>query len=350
MAAETNSAPLNERRKYIVFDDPSLLGAETDITNSLISAKFSSGIDLATQLTLEIVDPNFSFARSNYFSITRDVYFKSNSLGSINESLKVSGQIALERLKYHHLEVSAVTCSGGPGTSPIWTIECRTKAIQQMRRDRNPGAIEGASQNYVITAGRKYGMNTVAETTSKSKNINKASNDRRSDSAWDVVKSLASEAKFITFESDGILFFASQKWMLGLWGSTRTNFDADLITRYGGLLRNGYNVIPVRYPSKESDIIRVHQMPQMRRSDNNPLLVEGSMVVDSIAGSILRPGMTIQLTNYPTFEGLYLISQVDYNVLTNDPATITFRSPEREDKDIIDYVVGATSPSTAYSN
>jgi len=330
-----------DRRKYIVFDDPSLLGAETDLTDSIISAKYSSGIDLATQLTLEIIDPDFEFAKNNYFAITRDVYFQSNVLQEIDDSLKMSSQIGLQSLKYQRLEVSAVTCKPGPGSSPVWTVECRTKAVQQMRRDRNPGAIEGQSHNFVIFAGQAYKIGVVAEETSKSKKINKASNDRRSDSLWDVIVNLAGEAKFVAYETDGILFFASQKWLLGQWGNIySTNVPNELVLASSGKLRNGYNFVPVRYPSEPTDVIQVHNLPQCRRSDNNPLAVEGTMTVDYVAGSILRPGMTIMLVDYPTFEGMYLISQVDYDILSGGPATITFRSPEREEKDILDYEIG----------
>lgn len=341
MPDESTSSSVIERRKYIVFDDPSFLGAKTDITDSLISARFSSGIDLATQLTLEIIDPNFEFAKSNYFAITRDVYFQSNHLKDVEESLTISSQVGLQSLKYHRLEVAAVNCASGPGSSPVWTVECRSKPIQQMRRDRDPSSIEGNSQNYVIMAGRKYGIGTVAEQTSKTRKINKASNDRRADSTWDVIKNLAGDAKFVVFESDTTLFFASQKYLLGLWGSTySTTIPTELVIASGGKTRNGYNFIPVRYPSEPNDPIQVFSLPNVRRSDNNPHAVEGSMTVDYVAGSVLRPGMTIMLVGYPTFEGMYLITQVEYDVLSGNPATIQFRSPEREEKDILDYEVG----------
>ena len=337
----TDLSSILDRRKYIVFDDPSFLGAETDLTDSIISAKFSSGIDLSTQVTLEIIDPGFGFAKNNYFAITRDVYIQTNVLQEIDASLKISSQIGLQSLKYQRLEISAVTCKPGPGSSPVWTVECRTKAVQQMRRDRRPGAIEGASQNYVISAGQAYNIGVVAEQTSKSKKINKASNDRRSDSLWDVITSLAGEAKFVAFETDGILFFASQKWLLGQWGSIySSSIPNEVVLASSGKLKNGYNFIPVRYPSEPTDVIQVHNLPQCRRSDNNPLMVEGTMTVDYVTGSILRPGMTIMLVGYPTFEGMYPISAVDYDILSGGPATISFRSPEREEKDVLDYQIG----------
>ena len=332
-----------DRRKEIVFDDPSFIGAESDLYHSLLSARFSSGIDLATQVSLEVIDPDFKMARNNYFQITRDVYVKTTKVKSLTESLNTSTYRVLSDVEYQRLEIAAASCAPGRGSSPVWTLECRSKPIQQMRRDKDPSSISGNGQNFAINAGKKFDLPVVAQATSKTRTINKASNDRAADSTWDVLSSLANDAKFVVFETDSILFFASQKYMIGLWGAGYAKgISADIIAASGAETRNGYNVCPMRFPSHPDDIFQLVQMPQMRRSDNDPLFVQGSASVDRSSGTALRPGMTVYISNYPTFEGMYLISQVDYNILDDSPVQIQFRSPEREAKDITNYGVGQT--------
>lgn len=346
MAADSNEDDLIERSKNIVFDDPSLAGAESDMHSSLLKATYSAGMDFATQVSLEIIDPDFSFAKNNYFQITRDVYFKTTKFQD-SEGLLTSTVVTLPKLEYQRLEIAAVTCQRGRGSSPVWTVECRTKAMQQMRRDKDPASISGTSYDFVVNAAQKYGMGCFAEQTGKTRQINKASNDRAADSTWDVIKNLASQAKFVTFESDSILFFTSQKHLMGQWGSTYTDeIEPEAIFASGAIARDAYNVIPIRWPSSSTMPFQLMELPTVRKSDNDPLAVQGSMLVDRASGTALRPGMTIYLGNYPTMEGMYLISSVSYDILSSDPVRVDFRSAEREAKDIRQYDVGTTFSST----
>lgn len=346
MAADSNEDDLIDRRKLIVFDDPSLAGAETDMHHSLLRATYSAGMDFATQVSLEIVDPDFGFAKNNYFQITRDVYFKTTKFLD-SEGAFTSTVTTLPKLEYQRLEIAAVTCQRGTGSSPVWTVECRTKSMQQMRRDKDPSSISGTSYDFVVNAADKYGMGCLAEQTGKTRTINKASNDRAADSTWDVIKNLAGQAKFVTFESDSILFFASQKHLIGQWGTTyQRQIDPAIVHASNATERDAYNVIPVRWPSSDLDQFRLMELPTMRKSDNDPLAVQGSMRVDRSSGTALRPGMTIFLHNYPTMEGMYLISSVSYDILSSDPVNVEFRAAEREAKDIRLYDVGETFDST----
>lgn len=341
--AEKTDAPI-DRRKDIVFDDPSLLGAETDMYESLLSAKFSSGMDLATQVTLQVIDPDWEMTKNNYFQITRDVYVRTTIDSHATETVNSSSATVLGQSNWVRLEIAAAAVSQGKGSSPVWTLECRNKAIQQMRRDKNPSSITGSGQNWVINAAEKYEMSCLAENTSKNRKINKASNDRAADSTWDVIKSLASEAKFVTFETQGFLMFASQKYMLGLWGSGRAeNVPSDVIFRSGASEKSAYNAVRMSWPPSPKDPFQLLSMPDVRRSDNDPLAVQGSATLDRSSGVTLRPGMTIYLSGIPTFDAMYLISQVDYDLLQSGPVRIQFRSPEREEKDIKNYQVGATA-------
>jgi len=108
--AENTDTPI-DRRKDIVFDDPSLLGAETDMYQSLLSAKFSSGMDLATQVTLQVIDPDWRMTKNNYFQITRDVYVRTTLDSLATETVNSSTATVLGQFDWLRLEVAAAAVS-----------------------------------------------------------------------------------------------------------------------------------------------------------------------------------------------------------------------------------------------
>jgi hypothetical protein len=81
-------------------------------------------------------------------------------------------------------------------------------------------------------------------------------------------------------------------------------------------------------------------MPSMRQSENDPLEATGSLSVDRLNGTSLRPGMTVYLTGIPMFQKLYLISSVTYDHFGTDPVRVEIRTPEREEKNVRDFLVG----------
>jgi hypothetical protein len=330
--AATNEKEIAERRKDLVFFDPAYSDSESDVSDSLLTVDVSMGIDLATQVTAQIHDDDFKKAQSNYFSISRDVFFKTSTvadLGNIH-----GGTVPLAEHMFMRLEIAAASCAPGNGRNPIWTIELRNKAIQQMRRDKDPASISGSAHDYVINAASKYNLDVVAESTDKTRKINKATSDRAADSVWDVIKNLASDAKFVVFETENILFFGSQKWLLGRWGSHTGSADVFPNVAYHAKSSDNYNYCLLRFPPRPDDVFRPMEMPSMRRSDNDPLEVQGSVNLERASGVALRPGMSVFVDNYPTFEGLYLIDSVEYDHLGTGPVRVSFRSPEREEKEI----------------
>jgi hypothetical protein len=231
----------------------------------------------------------------------------------------------------------------------------------QMKRDRSPGSIKETSpQIFVQEAALKYGLNFYIEKPSKgSVKINKASNDKRADSTWNVLETLASEAKFSLFESDGVLFFASMRHLFGLWGPEQMKaFVVDekknepvlrdmnswyvewpSIGQYGGEL-DKVVVGGVEQVLKYARLLTPMQMPTFRRSDSDVYQVEGSMSLDRHNAMVLRPGMTIYVAGVSTFEDFYIITQVSFEHMSTSPVQVTFTKPEREDKYITDIPIG----------
>lgn len=357
-----------ERQWDLLFGD--LATAQmAKVRESIVSVSVSYSTSLCTQLTIELIDPNFEMLKSNYFIIGRDIIYRSKAVAT-NSALPELGEMNKEML-VHLFEIASVEVRPSPGSSPSISIQARTKAVQQMKRDKNPGNIKGTSSDYVYYVALFYGLTPVIQKTSKTRQITKASGDRQADSTWDVLTRLASDSKFMLFETDGMLFFCSMDYLYGRWGVMQME--------HGGFFKNSKNepvvspcnVIPLVWPPfsyeerlalftngaidpyrqfpeglkanpKNAGLLIPAAMPTLRRSDNDPFVVSGSASVDRTAGVTLRPGMTLALAGIPTFEDIYMISDISFDHFSGEPVSIEFTKPEREGKYVQNFAVGPT--------
>ena len=362
-----------------IFD----FGAEAvgHIARAVQSIRVSYSMDMSPQVSVQLFDVNMQMLANNYFNIGRAFLYKterrefrlqenlSNSASSnTNSQTSVTppstGNSENDEFGYVSLlyELASLSVGPGQGSSPSVTLDLRSRPIMQMKRDRNPGALkETAPEVFVQQAAITYGLDFYTEKPSKGKvKINKASNDKRADSTWNVLETLASEAKFSLFESDGVLFFASMRHLFGLWGPEQMNaFVADEKTN--SLVLRTMNSWYVKWPSigrfsiGGQDVVEVGgvenrlsfarlltplQMPTFRRSDSDVYQVEGSMSLDRHNAMVLRPGMTIYVAGVPTFEDFYIITDVSFEHMSTNPVQVSFRKPEREDKYITDIPIG----------
>lgn len=338
-----------------------------DLQESLLSLNVSYSMNMVTQVTATFLDPNFTYTRNNYFLVGRDVIYKTTSwIGPADIEGDFYGDASFDyradqKWLVQLLEIASVQIGPGPGSSPTVTVEMRTKAVQQMRRDKNPGAIKANGSDFVIAAAKKYKLKYAVQRTTKSKQINKASGDQQADSTWTVLENLANDAKFLLFESDGRLYFVSQHRLIGKWGAHQINLDyVDPQTNKSQI--RPFNIIPLEWPpnitSSSSQLrpifastkgaFRLYQCPQLRQSEDDPLAADGSAEIDYVSGSALRPGMTVLLFGIPMFENRpFLITEVSFDHLSRNPVSISFASPEREDAKIIPYQVGEIFSATA---
>ena len=317
----------------------------TNILDSVLDCRVNYSMDMVTELDLNIFDTGFLFGKNNYFAVTTDVLYTTKSIDSSEFNPDGSSKVRYLTLK---LEIAEVSVSQGQGFNPIWNIKCRTKAIQQMKRDKNPSAVSSSSgTEFARAAAKKYGLKFIGEETTKSAKINKASGTAAADSLWNVLQNLASSAKFKIFEADGTLYFASMKWLLHKWGTTQVVLNSEKINSKTGkkeIKQVKRKFIPL-VPGKAGKDFELLSLPEMRKSDNDPLEAQGSATIARTNGTSLRPGMTVFIDGIPMFTGYYLISSVDFEELTPNPVSISFMTPERDPKDIVQLPIGPRFPA-----
>ena len=315
-------------------------GVMENILSSVLDCQVNYSMDMVTELNMNIFDTGFMFAKNNYFKVTTDVLYTTKSM--VESQFNEDGDSSLRYITLP-MEIAEVSVSQSQGYNPIWNVKCRTKAIQQMKRDKNPSATSSSSGTaFARAAALKYGLKFVGEETSKAVKINKASGTAQADSLWNVLQNLASSAKFKIFEADGTLYFASMKWLLAKWGTTAIATLEEKKNNKTGkkeLKQVVRRFIPL-VPGKLGKDFELLSLPEMRKSDNDPLEAQGSASITRTNGISLRPGMTVFLDGIPMFTGYYLISSVDYEELSPNPVSISFMTIERDPKDIVQFPVG----------
>lgn len=269
--------------ELVIGDLATLAG--TNVRNAVTAIKLSWTIDAVSQLTVELVDVGLQMLNNNYFLIRRDVYFR--------------GQL---------FEIARVNIGPGEASAPKITLECRSKPSQIMKRDKNPEAYGGISAtDYARIVAERFGLAFVGQDTPKQKVIAKSSSENSDESVWTVLVRSAQEAKFIVFEVNNTLYFGSEEWLLGKWG----NVD----------LRYGFGYV-------REDPFALYQIPACGRSDDDVNAASFKAVVERAGGESLRPGMTVNLSGITSFSGQYLVSEVEYDIGTRNPVSVSGRTPK----------------------
>jgi hypothetical protein len=329
------------------------------IKESLLSMKVSYSMSEVTQLSINLIDPGFEMLKANYFSIGRDVIYRTKSMATKNDLTQLAAPKNYYELK---LEISSVSVSGGQGSSAFIQIEARSKPIQQMKRYKNANELKAAQAKI---AGKNsaigflqyicfsFGLELVADPLiSKTSTINVSSDaTKSSDSAWDVVSRIASDNNCAVFEVDGTLYVAKLKTLLGKWGTD--NVVANIYNlKTNTISAENIAAVPIIYPHPNGKMIALGnpryedfiltQMPQISKSDQDPYQCQASVQLDRFSGTSLRPGMTVALWGIPTLSDVFIVSSVDYDEMSVGTVSVSLLKPERDDKDkaIQDYLVG----------
>lgn len=325
---------------------------QADISHNVTQASVNYSMTLASELAFDVIDVDLLMSRNNYFILGRDVIYESHTLGRVDS---YTGEVRPIRQLF---EIADVTVSQGPGGSAVYSVKCYTKAIQQMKRDKKPGAIKGNGSQYIRNAARKYGLDVYWQETSKAKTISKTSGSKQTESLWDVMSRLADDAKFVLFEVDGILVFASEKFLMHKWGTNIRYVEktvADPKTKKKKKKRLARRFIPLQWPNGGTGYVgtpgyfRLVERPTFRKSANDPYAGEGSCLVERFNGTQIRPGMTAYVGLVPNMSGYYLIDSVSYNEMTPDPVSVSFRTLTRdEEKEKIELLpIGKTYQQTS---
>lgn len=187
---------------------------DTDFSELVTEMTVSLTMDQTSQITIQVVDRGLERLRANYFQPRQAITF--------------FGQ---------RFEIAAIDVQQGQGV-PTVTLTCRPASTQALKRDKRKAVLGNLSATqYAAEKAREVGLAFFGENAPPKANVSQGSSDQVDESAWDVLKRLATDNSFICFETDGRLFFCSEAFLLGKFAVTGFGFSP------------GFLSLPVAYES-----------------------------------------------------------------------------------------------------
>lgn len=258
--------------------------AQVEISEAISAMEVSLTTEMASEISFTVYDPDFRMLKGNYFQIRRPVTY-----------------MGLQ------LEMSAV--NAGPGDAPeMVTVQARSSAIQRMKRQKGQkswGSISPTSFAQMVAS--EFGLAFLGEPSPGKDEIVRTRNETTDESTWQVLESEAGKLNYLCFESEGRLFFCSEKFLLGKYGNATIPWPAD----------------------EKSATFQILDTPEIRASDDNPHGAECELQIHWRDGVRLRPGMTFTLTGSKMgpFNLSYLIMSVEWEPETFQPVRVVARTP-----------------------
>lgn len=261
-----------------------------DVAERVVSGDVQLSSSEADQLTLTLIDDA--------------------DLNVLNSRLFAAGTPATRgsRLDFGALrfEVRAVEIAPR-GTEHALTVTARSLGTCRLKRDRGAHVWRNVSPTQLVRKlAKDAGLDVVAQGTGKRKSVARkgAEDGELGESSWDVIKRLADECGFITYEAGGVLHFGKPTWLVEelagfkvAWKGTATAGTVDAL-------------------------------PTCRRvGDDAKRLATVTASLRGDAAEDLTPGQALELSGVPTFEGRYLIDSITVPLLENTAVEVTALTP-----------------------
>lgn len=255
------------------------LGTENvvSIQDSITSLSFDLTSNMVSEVRFTVHDPNFKMYKNNYFMIGRQV------------RIKGQGDYEMARISITHASQDSVE------------VQARSKATEKMRRAKGAKSFGTISPSvFASNLAKEYGLKAFVE-DSPATAIRRESSDGNEESTWDVLTRLASKQDFLVFESKGMLFFASRK------------FIAERQPR-----------IFINIPSSETDPFFAQRVTVSKSQDAELVSNFQASLLKNVSTMSLYPGAVAVFSGVGDIEGIpFMIDRVSFTADLNTPVSVT---------------------------
>ena len=247
---------------------------KSELKNAVTSADISMSTSQVTQLNIALVDPGWKILKTGLFAKGIPVRYKD--------------------LHFVIANVETTSVSGNEGV----TIKCRPETVQKLKNRVGTKIMKKVSPSeFVISeckaVGAKYYVQASSKRSSVSRDKPKAKEKYEADenpSSWTTFNRLAGELGYILFEMAGVIYFGKPTYFL-----------------------NASKNSPLIVTWKKNIGTDAEQVPNCVKSvDSKKTTV--SVVLPPERAKECRVGRSIKLSGVPTFDGYYLIDDVDYSI------------------------------------
>lgn len=242
---------------------------------------------------------------SNYFMIGRRVAFVLPATLEIEDR---DGDDVTISVKTVDFEIAAV--SAEHGANDTVRITARTRRLQQMRREKGQESFGRISPTaFAAATAAKFGLEFFGEDTPVDGNIVREQNEQKEESTYDVLTRLARDAEFMFFEANGVLFFASEEFILDRQPS-----------------------IEINVPSNEDDPFFAANLTVRRSADStNSAATCNVNLLKSTSSITVFPGLGVTIKGLNNFDKKFMVDRVSYDTTKSGFVSISGTCPEDSD-------------------
>lgn len=259
--------------------------ANVQIQDSVTSFNYELTADMVSQITFTVHDPDFDMYNRNYFVMGRRVVYNN-----------VEFEIAAVALSYSGLNKCKVTA--------------RTKAIQEMRRDLSRAPFGNVAPSQAASqAAALFGLGFFGESSRADGNIQRQEKDDSTESTYAVLNRLAKDLNFRLFEAKGVLFFASEQFIV-----------------------NNQPKIDLSVPSTDTNSIFVIDLNVRKSTDGKKASTFDASLIKNDTSIQVFPGMGALIKGIAGFEMPFMIDKVAFDARPNTPVKISGTSIYTEDE------------------
>jgi len=228
---------------------------QSEITEAVMELGVDLSLDMTTEMSFTVFDPDFRMLRNNYFQVRRPVSFQG-----------------------YDYEIAQIGMDRQGGGLDTVRVTARSLPIQRMRRETGAASWDTISPSlFAKMMADEWGLKMFIQDSGEKVGITRQQGDNIDESTWDVLQRLAADLEYLVFESYGVLYFTSEEF---------------LVERQPGITINLF--------AEETDPWFPYSLSLSQNDDD----WAGSSFTAQVGrenGKQLRPGMTVQFYNCGPF-------------------------------------------------
>ena len=275
------------------------------VRESILSAQFDLTAKMISEMQFKVYDPGFKMLNSNYFMIGRRVAIVLPDTAVVTDDDGDTVEISIRTVDF---EIAAVTASHG--SHDTVSVTARNRKMQQMRREKGKESFGKISPTaFAAAAAARFGLTFFGEDTPVDGNIVREQTEQKDESTYDVLKRLARDAEFMFFEANGVMFFASEEFIIANQPS-----------------------IEINVPSNEDDPFFAANLTVRRSADSKDSASTFNVnLVKSTSSITIFPGVGVNIKGLNNFDKKFMVDRVSYDTTKSGFVSISGTCPEDSD-------------------
>lgn len=318
----------NGRAGKVIARGKALTQEQADL---LLSGKLDLSTSEVSQLTLTIADPELAILGSRLFDPPLVVGATGSSLDYARLKFEVAAVEVGAEKSITTLTVTArslgmqklrrpFNADASPKLTPIYpqpgqagfigpVTQAQIDAAKTLPTTPPPGGSRGLSPTeWVRQQAKAVGLGFRGQESATRDLISPVTDDqtKETETLWAVTQRLAKEIGYVAYEAAGVLYFGQPTWLVDHATRLRINWGGN--------------------PTPEGLL----DPPRCRRTGDDPKQHASATIEVNLAptlGDEITPGMALDLSGVPTFNGRYLIDRVSIPLADNQPVTVSASTP-----------------------